>query len=86
MEEPGSAGVDVREQSGPSWAALAKALPAAALAAVGIIFAVQNVDSIDVDFLVWSFELPLVVIMLVSALIGGALWQVGLILRRRRRS
>lgn len=86
MDEAGAPIVNQEEGGGLGAAAVAKALPAAGSAVVGIVFAIQNLDSIDVDFLIWSFELPLVVIIVLSALLGGALWQLGLVLRRRRRS
>lgn len=49
------------------------------------VFILQNTDDVSVTFLFWSFTWPVWLLILVSALLGTAIW-VGLgILRRRRR-
>ena len=50
-----------------------------------LIFMIQNHNNVSLDFLVWSFKLPLWLVILASAVLGAIVW-VGLgVLRRHRR-
>jgi uncharacterized integral membrane protein len=50
-----------------------------------VVFMVQNRDDVTVQFLVWSFTVPLWLFTLVTAVLGSIVW-IGLgILRRHRR-
>lgn len=57
---------------------------AAAGVIVFVVFAVQNAGSVEVDFLFWSFDLRLIVLMLLCAGIGAAVWELAKYLRRRQ--
>ena len=57
---------------------------AAAGVVVFVIFAFQNSGSVGVDFLFWSFDLRLIVLMLLCAATGAAVWELAKYLRRRR--
>jgi uncharacterized integral membrane protein len=54
-------------------------------ALVFVIFALQNSGSVDVDFLFWGFDLRLIVLMIVCAVIGAAIWELAKYLWRRNR-
>ncbi len=50
------------------------------------IFVLQNLETVNVEFLWWSFDVSRVVLLLGSALIGIVIWElVGAIRRRRQR-
>lgn len=50
-----------------------------------IVFMVQNRDDVTLDFLFWSFTVPLWLFTLTVAILGSILW-IGLgVLRRHRR-
>jgi uncharacterized integral membrane protein len=72
-------------------AARGRRLGAGAIAALSgtgllIIFMIQNAESVPLDFLVWSFRLPLWLLTLVSALLGALVWfGLGVLRRHRRR-
>ena len=86
VEEAGTPSIEPRVRSGLSRGAVVKAIPGAVLAVVAVVFSVQNLDSIDVDFLAWSFDLPLVLIMVISAVVGVVLWELVGYLRSRRQA
>ena len=51
-----------------------------------IVFMIQNTESVQLDFLFWSFTWPLWLLTLASALLGAFVWfGVGVIRRHRRR-
>ena len=52
-------------------------------ALVFIIFALQNSGSVEVDFLFWGFDLRLIVLMILCAATGAAVWELAKYLRRR---
>jgi uncharacterized integral membrane protein len=59
----------------------------ASLIEVGLLitFMIQNTEDVTLDFLFWSFTLPLWVFTLVVAVVGALVW-IGLgVMRRRRR-
>ena len=52
-----------------------------------LIFMIQNAESVPLDFLVWTFRLPLWLLTLVSALLGAVVWfGLGVVRRHRRRT
>jgi uncharacterized integral membrane protein len=53
-------------------------------ALVFIIFGVQNAGSVEVDFLFWGFDLGLIVLMILCAVVGAAVWELAKYLRRRK--
>jgi uncharacterized integral membrane protein len=60
----------------------------ASLTGVGllIIFMIQNTESVQLDFLVWSFTWPLWFLTLASAVLGAVVWfGLGVLRRHRRR-
>lgn len=48
-----------------------------------VIFAAQNSGSASVDFLFWGFEMSLILLMLLCAATGAAVWELIKYLRRR---
>ena len=60
----------------------------ASLTGVGllIIFMIQNTESVQLDFLVWSFTWPLWLLTMASAVLGALVWLgLGVMRRHRRR-
>jgi uncharacterized integral membrane protein len=60
----------------------------ASLTGVGLllIFAIQNTESVRLDFLFWSFTWPLWLLTMASALLGALVWfGLGVMRRHRRR-
>ena len=56
------------------------------LAILAIIVAVQNTNDVNVDFLAWELDAPLVAVILAAAVAGVLLDEIlGLFWRRRRR-
>jgi uncharacterized integral membrane protein len=50
-----------------------------------VVFMVQNREDVTLDFLVWSFTVPLWLFTIIAAVLGSIVW-IGLgILRRHRR-
>lgn len=58
------------------------AFGALAVIALFTVFAIQNVESVEVDVLVWTVSISLIVVMLVSAVVGAI---VAAAVGRRRR-
>ena len=58
-------------------------IAAAVGALIFVIFAVQNSGSTSVDFLFWGFDMSLILLMLLCAAIGAAIWEFIKYLRRR---
>lgn len=60
-----------------------------ALAAVPVIafvvFAIQNSDSVEVDFLTWTFSIRQIFLMVLSAVVGIIAWELARLMRRRAR-
>jgi uncharacterized integral membrane protein len=59
----------------------ARQIGALALAALGIAFAALNLDEVDVNWILGTWETPLIVVIAVSMVIGGGL---GYLAARRR--
>jgi uncharacterized integral membrane protein len=60
----------------------------ASLIGVGLllIFMFQNTESVQLDFLIWSFTWPLWLLTMASAILGALVWfGLGVVRRRRRR-
>lgn len=61
--------------------------PRVVAAAIGtlifVIFASQNSGSVKVDFLFWSFDMSLILLMILCAAVGAAVWELTKYLRRR---
>jgi uncharacterized integral membrane protein len=61
---------------------------AASLIEIGLLltFMIQNTEDVTLDFLFWSFTLPLWVFTLVVAVVGALVWiGLGMMRRHRRR-
>ena len=51
-----------------------------------LVFMVQNTESAQLDFLVWSYTSPLWLMALISAILGAVVWfGLGVVRRHRRR-
>lgn len=48
-----------------------------------VIFAAQNSGSVTVDFLFWGFDMSLILLMILCAAVGAAVWELGKYIRRR---
>ena len=60
----------------------------ASLIGVGLllVFMIQNTESVQLDFLAWSFTWPLWLLTMASAVLGALVWfGVGVMRRHRRR-
>ena len=58
-------------------------IAAATGALILVIFAAQNSGSTKVDFLFWGFKMSLILLMILCAAIGAAIWELVKYLRRR---
>lgn len=54
------------------------------LVGVFVSFGLQNSESVEVEFLWWSFEAARIVLLVGSALVGIAIWELAGFVRRRR--
>lgn len=69
-----------------NWRVISRLIVGAILAGLFVVFVLQNVDSVDVDFLTWSFSIAGSLLMIVCAVAGAAVWEIaGFISRRARR-
>jgi uncharacterized integral membrane protein len=51
-----------------------------------VVFILQNTQSVDLDFLAWTFTWPLWLLIIVAALLGALVWfGLGVVRRHRRR-
>ena len=67
--------------------ALVKLALAAGLVAAVVIFVLQNLDTVPVNFLSWSFDAPLILLLAVAAVAGVVLrWVAGFARARRKRT
>ena len=55
------------------------------LIGVFVAFALQNSETVEVEFLWWSFETARIILLIGSAAVGIAVWELGSFVRRRRR-
>lgn len=80
--EPGSAqAAPKREREGVPWAAILVGIWAVAL----VIFSVQNANDTTVQFLGWSFRMPVAILVIVTALVTLVLTGIVSVFYRRRR-
>jgi putative membrane protein len=56
-------------------------IAALSLGALGVVFAVANLDEVKVNWILGTWETPLIVVIALSMVIGGAL---GFLVSRRR--
>jgi len=70
-----------REREGVPWAAILVGIWAVAL----VIFSVQNANDTTVQFLGWSFRMPVAILVIVTALVTLVLTGIGSVFYRRRR-
>lgn len=70
-----------REREGVPWAGILLGIWAVAL----VIFSVQNAEDATVEFLGWSFRMPVALLVIVTALVTLVLTAVGSAFYRRRR-
>ena len=88
-QEPLDQGVDAAKQSGdgdglPVGLLVRLALAGLLIAAV-VVFVLQNLDSVPVNFLSWSFDAPLILLLAVAAVAGVLVrWIFGFWWSRRR--
>lgn len=50
-----------------------------------VLFMAQNTERVTLKFLVWDFQWPVWLVVLLSALVGAVVWFGAGVLRRRRR-
>lgn len=55
------------------------------LIGVFVAFALQNSETVEVEFLWWSFETARIILLIGSAVVGIVVWELGSFVRRRRR-
>jgi uncharacterized integral membrane protein len=60
-------------------------IAAGVLAALLIIFILQNTESVTFKFLFWTFSLPLWLVLVITALLAFVVGQLALMWRRHRR-
>ena len=65
----------------PERTARSRTIAAAALGGLGVLFAVLNIDKVDVNWLLGTWSTPLIVVIAVSMVIGAGL---GYLVARRR--
>jgi uncharacterized integral membrane protein len=56
-------------------ALIARLVLAATIVAIFIIFAVQNTESVTIEFLSWDFKLSQFLMMVLSAVAGVVIWE-----------
>ncbi len=49
-------------------------------------FAFQNSETAIVEFFAWSFETPIIILLVGSAIVGIVIWELAGAVRRRRRT
>lgn len=45
----------------------------------------QNAETVEVEFLGWAFETPMIVLLIGSAVVGIVIWELAGFVRRRRK-
>ena len=83
MEEQNQTSADA--ERGRDGAAVAKLVAASVLLLLFIVFALQNAASINVEFLVWEFQMRRIILIVLSATIGITVWEFARLLLRRRK-
>lgn len=83
--EPGSGTAD-GQSKGIDVAWLLRSTPAALLLASFIVFAVQNAERVDIEFLGWTFATRRIVVLVAAAIVGAVIWELGKAIVRRKRN
>jgi uncharacterized integral membrane protein len=60
----------------------ARVVASVALAGLGVVFAVLNLDEVEVNWIVGTWDTPLIIVIAISVLVGAAL---GYVAARRRK-
>jgi uncharacterized integral membrane protein len=84
MSDPTERTPAKRPEDKPEKTAGARVAAAAVLGGIATIFAVVNLDDVEVDWVVGSWQTPLIVVIAVSMLLGAGLDRV-LVHRARKR-
>ena len=83
MTDPTEYTPTTRPEDKPDRAQGSRTIAAAVLGAIAAVFAVINLDDVEVDWLVGSWQTPLIVVIALSMLIGAGLDR--LLVRRARK-
>ena len=83
MSDPTERTPAKRPEDKPEKAANARVVVATVVGGIAAIFAFVNLDDVQVDWVVGSFQTPLIVVILISMLLGAALDR--LLVRRARK-
>ena len=74
-----------QESDGIPVGTIAKLAAAALVVAAVVIFVFQNLDSVPVDFLSFSFDVPLILLLVIAAVAGVLIrWLLGFVRARRK--
>ena len=65
---------------------LLRAIPIIGLVVLFVVFAAQNAEPVQLEFLGWEFETRRVLLLVGSAVFGILVWELAGFIRRRRRS
>ncbi len=65
---------------------LIRATPLAVLIGLFIVFAAQNAERVDLEFLTWTFTTRRIVLLVGAAVFGALVWEMARFFLRRRRS
>jgi putative membrane protein len=83
MTDPTERTPAARPEDKPDRAATTRMAAAAILGGIAAVFAVINLDDVEVDWLVGSAQTPLILVIVISMLLGAALDR--LLVRRARK-
>lgn len=87
-EEPSlsqDATFDELQADGRSFFSSVKLSLALLMLLVIVIFALQNLESVNVDFLIWEFDIPQIVLIILSLIFGITVWEVTRFIRRPKK-
>jgi uncharacterized integral membrane protein len=85
MSDPTERTPAKRPEDKPDRAANTRVAAAAVLGGIAAVFAVINLEKVEVDWLVGSWQTPLILVIVLSMLLGAGLDRV-LVRRARKRS
>jgi len=84
---PDYATARVVDDDGLPVGAIAKLVVAAVVIGAVVVFVLQNLDTVPVSFLSWSFDAPLILLLAAAAVAGVLIrWILGFIRARRKSS
>lgn len=72
---------DTAHRESPAKRARARQIGALILVALGVLFAVLNLDEVSVNWIVGTWRTPLIIVIAVSILVGAG---IGFLIGRRR--